>query len=30
MGWILYGIVLPVLLVVVGIIAIMRRRTGRR
>jgi hypothetical protein len=29
MGWFLWGVVLPLLLIVAGIIALRRRRTGR-
>jgi hypothetical protein len=30
MGWLAYGVILPILLVVVGVIAIRRRRQSRR
>jgi cytochrome c-type biogenesis protein CcmH/NrfF len=30
MGWILWGIVLPLLVVVAGIVALQKRRSGRR
>jgi hypothetical protein len=30
MGWIAWGVVLPILLVVAGVIAIRRQRHGRR
>ena len=29
MGWLLWGLVLPILLIVAGIITIRRRRSGR-
>ncbi len=29
MGWLMWGLVLPVLLIVAGIITIRRRRSGR-
>ncbi len=30
MGWFLWGVVLPLLLIVAGVIAIRNRRSGRR
>jgi LPXTG-motif cell wall-anchored protein len=29
-GWLMWGLILPVLLVVAGILVLRRRRTGRR